>query len=355
MIHQSIGLKHELFLRRCFELASIPGAAVEPNPRVGAVVVHNERIIGEGAHQVFGGPHAEVNAIRSVKQVELLPESTLYVSLEPCNHHGKTPPCTSLILESGIKYVVIGAVDPNPKMAGKSIDFLRSKGVEVLLMADEKFTNDFNAHFICNQNKQHPYITLKWAECKNGFIAAKGADDKFEPRAISNTATNRFVHRLRHEHHAILVGHATALIDQPSLTTRNWPGRNPLRMIIDDKLALSADLPLFQNGNWMILNSMLEGKAKGIQYVQYATPLDWNALLQKLYSEFQIGSILVEGGKFLHESLIQAKIWDSCIRIIGSIAIEDGLSAPNLPKSNASLIDQTSIAGDVIEQYDPLR
>lgn len=345
-------LDHKNYLRRCFELARIPGAAVEPNPRVGAIVVHNGEIIGEGYHESFGGPHAEVNAIRSVRNTTLLAESTVYVSLEPCNHHGKTPPCTNLILENRIPNVVIGAVDSNPQMAGKSIDFLRNSGVNVVLFDNLNEFEQLNSHFNLNQVKKRACITLKWAESSDGFIAGKNSNGQIIQTAISGAESNRFVHHLRHENQAILVGQQTALIDQPSLTTRNWPGRSPIRIVIDDQLRLPQTNPLLSGQGSIILNSVKEGIESGNTYVKYNAPLDWEHLLRRLYSEFQIGSILVEGGKFLHDSLISANVWDECIRIIGKCELAEGLSAPQIP-NNSKLVESVSIGNDLIERYSP--
>ena len=308
-------MKHEFFLQRCIELADIPGAAVEPNPRVGAVVVHNERIIGEGAHQAYGGPHAEVNAIRSVKETQLLPESTIYVSLEPCNHHGKTPPCTSLILSSGIKKVVIAAVDPNPKMAGKSIAFLRSKGVEVRVIENKKLENQLNPHFWWNQKTGLPYVSLKWAESEDGFMAAHDEHGNSIQASISSANASRFVHRLRHAHQAILVGRNTAEIDNPSLTTRKWPGRNPIRIVLDPSLKLAKSLRLFEAPGCIVLNTKKEGESNGIQFLKYDPPLNWSTVLKRLYEDFKIGSILVEGGASVHKSLLASGNWNALVPV----------------------------------------
>ncbi len=319
------------YLLRCLELARSYGAAVEPNPRVGAIVVYEGKIIGEGAHEYFGGPHAEVNAIRSVKNTSLLPDSTLYVSLEPCNHHGKTPPCTQLILDSGIKKVVVGAVDPNPQMSGKSIDFLRGQGVNVVLATDEFGFDELNRHFEVNQREKRPYIVLKWSESADGLIAGLDQNGNPEPRAISGEQVNRHFHRLRHELQAILIGKNTALIDNPSLTTRHWPGRNPLRIVLDQRLELPASLQIFQSGTTVVINAIKDEQIEHCRFWKVEDSHDLPNLIRKMYSELKIGSILVEGGCDLLQQFLDSDLWDEIYRCTSQNALQEGVSAPNLP------------------------
>ncbi|MEY3444000.1 MAG: hypothetical protein RLZZ519_2281 [Bacteroidota bacterium] len=309
----------------------MPGAAVEPNPRVGAVVVHAGAIIGEGAHEFFGGPHAEVNAIRSVKTPSLLPDSTLYVSLEPCNHHGKTPPCTQLILDSGIKKVVVGAVDPNPQMSGKSIDFLRSQGVDVFLADDECGFEELNRHFEVNQREKRPFISLKWSESSDGFISGFDSSGLPEPRAISGKQVNRHFHWLRHELQAILIGKNTALIDNPSLTTRHWPGRNPLRTILDQRLELPESLQIFQGVPTVVINAIKDEQIENCRFWKVEDSHDLPNLLRKMYSELKIGSILVEGGRDLLQQFLDVDLWDEIYRCTSPNPLEAGIPSPNLP------------------------
>jgi diaminohydroxyphosphoribosylaminopyrimidine deaminase / 5-amino-6-(5-phosphoribosylamino)uracil reductase len=362
--HQSSIVHRQSFIKRTIQLARTPGAAVEPNPRVGAVIVHNNKIIGEGAHEHFGGPHAEVNAIRSVTNPDLLKNATLYVTLEPCNHTGKTPPCTELILEKQIPRVVIGTLDPNPQMSGKSVAYLREKGVEVEVLAPEapleKITpspdlaTELKAliqHFEVNQRYKRPYILLKWSESADGFISGKDIDGKPEPRAISSAETNRHFHWLRHEFQAIWVGKNTARVDNPSLTTRNWPGRNPLRLVMDRDLTLSRNLNMFQGGDTIILNSQLDRLDGNVRYWRVEDSLNLGLLLERLYKELQIGSIMVEGGRNFTQQFLDARIWDAIIRCTSPKKLGSGTPAPTLP---AGLLPQEirTIGTDKVEFFE---
>lgn len=323
---------HFLFLLRCLELARIPGAAVEPNPRVGAVVVHGGRIIGEGAHEFYGGPHAEVNAIRGVKTPALLPDSTLYVSLEPCNHHGKTPPCTQLILDSGIKKVVVGAVDPNPQMGGKSIEFLRSQGVDVVLAADECGFADLNRHFEVNQREKRPYVVLKWSESADGFVAGWDTNGKPEPHSISCMEVNRHFHRLRHEIQAIAIGAQTAIVDNPSLTTRLWPGCNPVKILFDQNLIVPKTLQIFQGERLIVVNSKKDAIEGNAQYFKAEVAGSIASLLPRLYSDLKIGSILIEGGPNLTQQFLDQGAWDRIVCCKSPLLLGSGIASPSIPK-----------------------
>jgi diaminohydroxyphosphoribosylaminopyrimidine deaminase / 5-amino-6-(5-phosphoribosylamino)uracil reductase len=338
------------FLKRCLELAQAPGAAVEPNPRVGAVVVHDERIIGEGAHERYGGPHAEVNAIRAVADKHLLRDATLYVSLEPCNHHGKTPPCTDLILEMGIPRVVIGSVDPNPQMQGQSIAYLRSRGVHVELCSDQQPFIDLNRHFWINQQLGRPYIVLKWAESADGLISGVNAAGEPEPRAISCPAVNRQFHGLRHALQGILIGRKTAQIDNPSLTTRHWPGRSPLRIVLDSNLSLSPDLHIFQGDPTLVINSIQDGQVGNVRFWQVQDSYDLPALLTAIYRDLKIGSILVEGGRNLTQQFLDAGIWDEIYRAVSPQTFEKGTLAPKIAAAHSPQIIET-VGVDRLEWY----
>ncbi|MFN8396296.1 MAG: bifunctional diaminohydroxyphosphoribosylaminopyrimidine deaminase/5-amino-6-(5-phosphoribosylamino)uracil reductase RibD [Bacteroidia bacterium] len=323
-------INHSQFIRRCLELARIPGAAVEPNPRVGAVVVHQGRIIGEGCHERYGGPHAEVNAVRSVANKELLRDCTLYVSLEPCNHHGKTPPCTDLILEHGIPRVFVCSLDPNPQMRGKSVAMLHRRGVAVTLLDDYEDFIELNKHFWVNQQLHRPYILLKWAESADGFIAGLNAEGRPEPRAISGMETNRYFHSLRHELQGILIGRETALVDNPSLTTRHFPGRNPLRLVLDESGDLPPTLKVFEGEGAMVIRRGESGQEGNIRYFGVPDPFDLPDLLRRLYAEARIGSILVEGGANVLQQFIDAGEWDEIIRCVAPLRLGAGVAAPML-------------------------
>lgn len=320
------------YLKRCFDLARIPGAAVEPNPRVGALVVHNGIVIGEGWHQLFGTHHAEVNAVNAVADKSLLQHSTLYVSLEPCNHHGKTPPCTSLILKHNIPRVVIGSLDPNPKMAGKSVELLRSKGVEVILHEEQETTRSINDHFRCNQLYRRPYITLKWAESRDGFIARLDGNGRPWPTPISPPFISRWVHYLRHDHQAILVGKNTVLTDDPTLTTRKWPGYSPIRIFLDRNLDIPKTAKIYGSGPVIVINTR---RNEVVDNITYFTPIEEKAfdelemLMTEIFGRLGIGSILVEGGNNTLSQFIQQGLWDEAWKNVGDIELKKGVKAPD--------------------------
>jgi diaminohydroxyphosphoribosylaminopyrimidine deaminase / 5-amino-6-(5-phosphoribosylamino)uracil reductase len=337
-------------LLRCLELARMPGAAVAPNPRVGAVVMWHDRIIGEGAHMAYGGPHAEVNAIRSVQDKTLLRDATLYVSLEPCNHHGKTPPCTELILEMGIPRVVIGSVDPNPQMSGKSIAFLRSRGVQVEVLDDQRAFVELNRHFWVNQTLKRPYVVLKWAESADGLISGTDAAGEPQPRAISCPEVNRHFHWLRHELQAIWIGNRTAAIDNPSLTTRLWPGRDPLRIVMDRSLKLHADLHVFQGPPTLVINAERDETVGNVRYWKVAHSDDLSAVIAAMYQDMQIGSVLVEGGRHLLQQFLDAGLWDEIYRCVSPQKFERGVAAPRLTAALAPQDAQT-VGIDRLEWY----
>ncbi len=236
-----------LYMRRAIELAQNAEGFTSPNPLVGAVIVARDRIIGEGYHHQAGMPHAEVMAVRSVRDKALLKESTLYVSLEPCSHYGKTPPCAELILREGIPHVVVAMLDPFPAVSGRGIKMLRDGGVTVEVGLMEKEAEQLNRYFLTAQRLHRPYVTLKWAESNDGFIDALRDDASTPPVRLSSPLTTRFVHHKRMLHDAILVGTRTALLDDPSLTVRHWYGRHPLRVVIDRELKLPRLLRLFDD------------------------------------------------------------------------------------------------------------
>lgn len=304
------------------------------------MIVHQGRIIGEGRHERYGGPHAEVNAVRSVADRGLLRESTLYVSLEPCNHFGKTPPCTDLILESGIPRVVVGSLDPHPQMGGKSVAMLRERGVRVDVLEDQSAMVELNRHFWVNQRLHRPYILLKWAESADGFIAGLDGNGQPVPRAISGMETNRHFHRLRHDFQAILIGRRTALIDNPSLTTRHFPGRNPVRLILDEAGDLPVGLKVFQGERAMVIRrgeSSMEGT---VHCFGVPNPYDLHHLLSRLYGEARIGSILVEGGAEVLQQFMEVGLWDEIARCTAPLELGSGVAAPRLPEGLAPASEQ---------------
>ena len=322
-------------MSRCLQLAALGAGNVSPNPMVGAVLVHEDRIIGEGYHEHYGFAHAEVSCINAVSAVNrhLIPSSTLYVSLEPCNHFGKTPPCSNLIISEGIKKVVIATADPFEKVAGSGIKKLQDAGVEVIVGVMEKEAQMLNRSFFHFHLHKRPFIILKWAQSANGMIAA--AD--YSRIYISGNATNKLVHRWRSEVDAILVGTNTALHDNPSLTTRLWPGKNPFRLVLDMQLKLDKNSHLLDGTTPTIVYNALQEKKEGLTtFVKIDTNKSLiQQIAQSLY-ERDITSLMVEGGSKMLQTFIDEDLWDE-MRIISNpqMHIEQGIAAPqfNTPKN----------------------
>ena len=336
-------------MHRCIELAKLGAGYVAPNPMVGAVLVHEDEIIGEGRHQQYGGPHAEVNCINSVKQEDrhLISSSTLYVSLEPCSHFGKTPPCSDLIIKHKIKKVIIGCRDPFKEVDGKGIEKLRAAGIEVRVGILEKDCKELNKRFMLFNTKHRPYIVLKWAETADGKIA----NDSSERLFISNELTNRLVHKWRSEEASILVGTNTALSDDPELTARNWQGPSPVRLVVDMDLRLPQSLKLFDQKQPTIVFNKIKHEEQD-QLIYYQVTEDVNLIHQIVNALYQlkIQSVLVEGGAKLLQSFIDADYWDEA-RVITNekLIINSGLNAPVL--INAMKISEQHILSDSIGVY----
>ena len=318
-------MNHEFYIKRCIELAQKATGKTYPNPLVGAVIVHNGKIIGEGFHQKAGEPHAEINAINSVKKPELLPESTIYVSLEPCAHFGKTPPCSFKLREIGFKKVVIGAMDSHDKVNGKGKKILMDAGIETLSGILENECRELNKRFFTFHEKKRPFIILKWAESNDGFI-----DKDFKPTKISNELASQFVHQIRSEEHAILVGTQTALTDNPSLTTRLVEGRNPVRILIDFDLKVPQNFKIYNDeAPTLIFNQEKEADEGNIKFIKISKENFLEELMQKLF-ENQIQSVLVEGGSRTLQTFINANLWDETIIIKNeNLILENGTKAPN--------------------------
>ena len=336
-------------MQRCLQLAAMGAGNVAPNPMVGAVLVYHDRIIGEGFHQKYGEAHAEVNCINSVAETDkaLISEATLYVSLEPCAHHGKTPPCSDLIIEYKIPNVVIGCRDSFVEVDGKGIEKLKAAGVLVTLGILEKECLELNKRFFTFHEKQRPYIYLKWAETGDGKIAA----DANSRLLISNEFTNRLVHKWRTEEAAILVGTNTALLDNPSLTARLWPGNNPVRLVIDTELKLPTNLKLFDaTFKTVVFNYYKNAETKNVIY--YRLEKSANILPQILGALYKmlIQSIIVEGGTKLLQSFIDAGLWDEARVICNEVLIVgNGVKAPVL--RNNTLFCEQNINTDKISFY----
>lgn len=336
------------YMNRCFELAQLGAGHVAPNPMVGAVLVYNGRIIGEGYHQQYGQAHAEVNCINSVSTDDqhLIEKSTIYVSLEPCAHFGKTPPCCDLIIRHKIPAVVVGCRDSYGEVNGKGIQKLLAAGVDVNVGELDYDALDLNRRFFTFHQKQRPYIILKWAQSSNGLVG--GADD--DRVLISNEQTNRLVHKWRTEEASILVGTNTALKDNPSLTARLWPGNNPVRLVIDNNLRLPASLHLFdQSVKTIVFNQQKDQSEVNLEFVKL-DPTDNIASILNWLHKNAIQSILVEGGPSLLQSFIDAGLWDEA-RVIKSsgVIINKGIAAPIL--NRARFHHEETVLSDTISYY----
>lgn len=322
----------ELYMRRCLQLAQQAEGQTAPNPMVGAVLVHNGVIIGEGYHHRCGLPHAEVNAIASVKNPELLPQSTLYVSLEPCSHYGKTPPCAKLIIEKRIPRVVVGMGDPNEKVNGRGIAMLREVGVEVIEHVLEPECRWLNRRFITFHTKKRPFILLKWAQTADGFIDKIRDDASTPPLRISNEVTKTLNHQIRSVESAILIGTNTALLDNPHLTSRKWGSRNPVRMVVDRSLRIPADYRLLDDSApTVVFNATKDETIGNISYVR----LDFEQnivpqMVDYLY-QHELQSVIVEGGRQLLQSFIDLDLWDEARIETSPVTIGDGVKAPIFP------------------------
>lgn len=325
-------LQNEFFMRRCLELASTGAGRVAPNPMVGAVIVCDDRIIGEGFHRYYGQAHAEVNAIAAVSDTTLLKKSTLYVNLEPCAHMGKTPPCSDLIIEKEIPRVVIGTSDPNLLVAGKGIEKLRNHKVDVTTGILRKECEWLNRRFFTFHTEKRPYIILKWARSADGFIdklRVPGANEGIN--WISNPLSRTLVHRWRAEEQGILVGTKAVLIDNPQLNLRHWPGNNPLRIVLDRNLKIDPSANVLDNSQQtLVINEQIEKVQGKTRFVKLDFQHDFlKDLLNELY-RMEILSVIVEGGARTLQSFISEDLWDEARVITGKIEFGKGLPAPHI-------------------------
>ena len=321
-------------MQRCLELASLGAGSVSPNPMVGSVVVHNGKIIGEGYHHKAGEAHAEVNAINSVADKSLLKEATVYVNLEPCSHHGKTPPCADMLVREEVKQVVVGTLDPHDKVAGTGVKKLLAAGIDVVVGVLEDECNELNKRFFKSHRAQLPYVILKWAETEDGFIAPLGNDN---PKQISGEESSRLVHKWRAEEDAIMVGTNTAESDNPKLNVRHWQGKNPTRIVIDKTLRLPDNLNLFDGSiPTLVFTNKQKESRENVEYI--TIPFDNNMLnhLLKELHQRNILSLLVEGGTQLLTSFIQANLWDETKIFIAPKKLNEGVKAPLHPKGKTS-------------------
>lgn len=332
-------MEKEKYMRRCIQLARNGLCNAAPNPMVGAVIVCDGKIIGEGYHVRCGEAHAEVNAIRSVKECSLLKRSTIYVSLEPCSHYGKTPPCADLIIEKQIPRIVIGCQDPFSKVAGRGIQKLRDAGREVTVGVLEEECRHLIRRFITFHKLRRPYVTLKWAESSDGFIDLQREGGT--PVCFSTPLTSMLVHKKRAEHAAILVGTRTAELDNPSLTVRNWYGPSPLRLTLDLKQRLSPTLHLLDGSvPTLVFTGQPHPSSPNVEYL----PLDLRQpllpqLMQALY-ERNIQSLLVEGGSMLLQSFIDAGLWDEAFVEESPLRLFSGVKSPEIKDKNSYVAEQ---------------
>ncbi len=320
---------HEKYIKRCIQLAKNGLGTTYPNPLVGSVIVYNQKIIGEGWHKKAGEPHAEVNAINSVKNKDLLKNATIYVSLEPCSHFGKTPPCADLIIKNKIPNVVIGTIDPFAKVAGNGIKKLKEAGINVTVGVLEKECAKLNKRFFTFHQKKRPYIILKWAESFDCFISPENKTER-APVWISNIYSRQLVHKWRSEEQAVLVGTQTVIDDNPKLDTRDWFGNNPIRIVIDKNNRISKESFIFDNKARSIVFSLSEssGLNENIRFEKLnSASNNIHEIIEVLY-RMQIQSVIIEGGKKTLQSFIDADLWDEARIFKGNTVLKNGTSSP---------------------------
>ncbi len=335
---------HEIYIRRCIAIAKNALGSARPNPMVGSVIVHNNSIIGEGYTSPYGQSHAEVNAIKSVKNKKLLNESTLYVTLEPCSHYGKTPPCSDLIIKKGIPNVVIGTIDTHSKVSGKGIEKLKTAGINVITGVLENECKQHHKRFFAFHNKQRPYIILKWAETANGFIAPETKKDK-KPVWITNNISRQLVHKWRTEEQAILVGTNTALQDNPSLTARDWTGNNPIRIVLDKDNKLSKSLSIFNTkAETIVISAILENDSK----IDFTSSDTIAKQICNILHNKNINSVIIEGGAKTLQTFINEGLWDEARVFKGKAHFNKGVKAPEF---SGTLVSEETIFEDTLSIY----
>lgn len=326
-------------MARCISLARGGAGNVAPNPMVGAVIVHQGRVIGEGYHRKYGEAHAEVNAIASVKDESLLKDSTIYVSLEPCSHYGKTPPCAELIIKKQIPRVVVACLDPFPEVSGRGVRMLREAGVEVVTGVMEKEAWELNREFMTFQQLRRPYVYLKWAQSADGFIDSLRTDANVPAVVFSSAETTRRVHRLRAQVAAIMVGTQTALLDNPSLTVRHWAGRSPVRVVLDRSLRIPAYYHLLDGTVKTLVFTATEAvNRENVEYIR----IDFDRpvlpqVMDELYAR-KLNSLMVEGGAMLLDSFIQEGLWDEMLVETAPVCLGSGVEAPGLSNNPSWLL-----------------
>ncbi len=328
---------HEFYIKRCLQIAKNGLGTTQPNPMVGAVIVHNNKIIGEGYTSSYGSNHAEVNAINSVNDKSLLSQSQLYVTLEPCSHFGKTPPCSDLIIKHKIPEVIIGCIDDNPEVAGKGIAKLKAVNINIILGVLETECKMHHKRFFTFHNKKRPYIILKWAETRDGFIAPKTKNKK-KPVWITNTYSRLLVHKWRAEEQAILVGTNTVIEDNPNLTVRDWKGKNPTRVVLDRYEKLNFESHIFNDEADTVKITKND--------MDYELPIA-SQICNILYAR-NINSVIIEGGTKTLQTFIDEDIWDEARVFIGNTEFKDGIKAPKLQGHH---ISETKIELDTLKIF----
>lgn len=334
----------EKYMYRCIELAQKGLGNVAPNPLVGAVIVHNDKIIGEGYHQQYGKAHAEINAINNVNDKSLLKESTIYVTLEPCSHFGKTPPCADAIIHYGFKRVVIGNIDPFEKVAGKGIEKLKAAGIDVITSVLENKCWFMNRRFMVYQTQKRPYIILKFAQSKDGFIdISPDEKEKGKTNYISCAESLKLVHKWRSEEDAIMVGTNTVISDNPELNCRLYPGKNPTRITLDKNLVIPSDSKIKnETAPTLIYNNVKTEVLNNVEYIK----MQWSEkiledILKDLYNR-GIQSIIIEGGAYLLNYCIKNNWWDEARIFTSPYELKAGIKAPDFP----FISKHTEIIGD---------
>lgn len=334
----------ELLMQRTFDLARLGLGSVSPNPLVGCVIVKDGEVIGEGWHRKYGEAHAEVNAVANVLDKHQLSGSTVYVSLEPCSHFGKTPPCSDLLIQHGVKKVVIATIDTNPLVGGEGIKKLKNAGIEVVTGVLEKEGRELNKRFFTWHEKQRPYVILKWAQTTDGFIA----HTNYESRWISNEFSRQLVHKWRSEEDAVLVGTKTAAHDNPNLTVRDWSGRNPVRLVIDRFLRLTDHLHLFDKSTHTICFNLLKHEEHSNLKLVRLDELNFIPQLLGYLHKEKIQSVIIEGGSQTLSFFINAGLWDEARVFTSTRSFYKGIKGPVFP---GELILREQISTDQLHIY----
>ena len=341
-------MNHEYYIKRCLEISKQGIGTTRPNPSVGAVLVVDDNIVGEGFTSPYGGNHAEVNAISSVKNDEDLKKATMYVTLEPCSHYGKTPPCADLIVKSGIKKVVIGCVDVNEIVAGRGIERLQNEGCEVVVGVLEKECKAHHKRFFTFHSKKRPYIVLKWAQTQDGYIAPKNRV-KQAPVWITQKVSRQLVHKWRSEEHSILVGTTTILDDNPSLDVRSWSGENPLRIVIDKDLKLPKDLKVYDGSiKTIFINQKITTNKENLFFekINFSKPIALE--ICKVLFKHKVQSLIVEGGRKTIQTFIDENLWDEARVFSGLVKFNEGTKAPKL---DVPFLNEENLMGDSLKTY----